>query len=180
LKQAFTLLELVFVIVIIGILAAVIIPKTQRNTVSEARIKLQSDIRYTQHLAMIDDKYNSNNDQWYKNRWRITFNENKYSLLSDTNTSAVDPLDKQKTLSNIDLETNYGVAISLSGGYLNESTISFDNNGRPHVGDLNSVTSAYDSTQILQTPCVITLSGSSENDQKLTIFPETGYVSYSF
>ena len=59
-KKAFTMLELVFVIVVIGILAAAIIPSTRTNPAQEAAIQLLSDIRYTQHLAMIDDKYGQN------------------------------------------------------------------------------------------------------------------------
>ncbi|MGD9717776.1 MAG: type II secretion system protein, partial [Sulfurimonadaceae bacterium] len=50
-KKAFTMLELVFVIVVIGILAAVIIPRMDRDNASEAAIELQSQIRYAQHLA---------------------------------------------------------------------------------------------------------------------------------
>ena len=71
-KKAFTLLELVFVIVVIGILAAVIIPKTKTNPVEEAAIQLVSHIRYTQHLAMMDDKFNVDN-KWYEERWQIRF-----------------------------------------------------------------------------------------------------------
>jgi len=72
-KKAFTLLELVFVIVVIGILAAMIIPSTRTNPIREAAIQLLSDIRYTQHLAMIDDKYDTNDAGWYHERWQINF-----------------------------------------------------------------------------------------------------------
>ena len=92
-KKAFTLLELVFVIVIIGILAAVIIPRTDRNSLHEAAIQLVSHIKYTQHLAMIDDKYDGTglDDEWYKTRWQIFFaNTNasddkwSYAIFSDS------------------------------------------------------------------------------------------------
>ena len=58
-KKAFTMLELVFVIVVAGIIAAVVIPNTKTNPAQEAAIQLLSHIRYTQHLAMVDDKYDS-------------------------------------------------------------------------------------------------------------------------
>ena len=64
--NAFTLIELVFVIVVVGVLAAAIIPRIQTNPVKEAAIQLLSHIRYTQHLAMVDDKYNSNDSAWFK------------------------------------------------------------------------------------------------------------------
>jgi prepilin-type N-terminal cleavage/methylation domain-containing protein len=75
-KKAFTLLELVFVIVVIGILAALILPRTKTNPVQEAAVQVLSHIRYTQHLAMVDDKYNANDADWYKERWQILFSSN--------------------------------------------------------------------------------------------------------
>jgi len=78
-KKAFTLLELVFIIVVVGILAAVIIPNTRRDTLREAAIQLVSHIRYTQHLAMVDDKFNVNDANWYKKRWQIIFGSSTYT-----------------------------------------------------------------------------------------------------
>jgi len=91
-KKAFTLLELVFVIVIIGIVAAVMIPRTKTHPVKEAAVQLLSDIRYTQHLAMTDDKFDASDVNWYKKRWQIVFgsdsnaNDHKvaYTIFSDT------------------------------------------------------------------------------------------------
>lgn len=89
-KKAFTMLELVFVIVIIGILAATIIPNTRTNPLQEAALQIVSDIRYTQHLAMVDDKFNINDVNWFKKRWQILFSRNggsggamAYTIFSD-------------------------------------------------------------------------------------------------
>ena len=78
-KKAFTMIELVFVIVVIGILAAAIIPSTRTNPLQEAAIQLVSHIRYTQHLAMLDDTYNRNDASWYKGRWQLVFSDSTYS-----------------------------------------------------------------------------------------------------
>ena len=67
------MIELVFVIVVIGILAAIIIPNTRTNPLQEAAIQLVSHIRYTQHLAMVDDKFDASDANWYKKRWQIAF-----------------------------------------------------------------------------------------------------------
>ena len=90
-KKAFTLLELVFVIVIIGILAALIIPSTRTNPVQEAAIQLVNHIRYTQHLAMVDDRFDMADSGWHKELWQIRFtngtgtsnNKPAYVIFSD-------------------------------------------------------------------------------------------------
>lgn len=90
-KKAFTMLELIFVIVIVGILSFMAASSFQRNTLREAADQLVSHIRYTQHLAMMDDKFNPNENDWYKRRWQIFFsngndtqNQWSYTIFSDT------------------------------------------------------------------------------------------------
>lgn len=91
-KKSFTLIELVFVIAVIGILAAYIIPSTRTNPLQQAAIQLVSHIRYTQHLAMIDDKFGVS-AKWYEERWQIRFTLGSqgsdykiaYAIFSDSN-----------------------------------------------------------------------------------------------
>ena len=51
----------------------------------DATMQLVSHIRYTQHLALIDDTYDSNridsvlNVIWYKDRWQLVFSSSEYS-----------------------------------------------------------------------------------------------------
>jgi prepilin-type N-terminal cleavage/methylation domain-containing protein len=176
-KKAFTLLELVFVIVVIGILSAIIIPRIDSNSVPQAAIQLKDHIRYTQHLAMVNDKFDAANPTWYRNRWQIKFTGNQYSIVSDNNTVfAKDPLTSTKNLQNLDLNSKYGVTVAFSGSCGANAIISFDHLGRPLVGDLSATTKAYDATKLMTATCVITLSNGSEADQNLTIIPETGYV----
>ncbi len=104
-RVAFSIIELIFVIVIIGILSAIMIPKMGRDSLSEAVIQLASHIRYTQHLAMVNDKYipsvvlseysgataTRNAEEWYKGRWQLAFHKKtvgsdykwSYSIFSD-------------------------------------------------------------------------------------------------
>ena len=78
-KRAFTMIELIFVIVVVGILAAIMIPKLNRNASREAANQILTHIRYTQHLTMQDDKYenfiSNQSKPWFKLRWGITFNK---------------------------------------------------------------------------------------------------------
>lgn len=98
-KKAFTMMELIFVIVVIGILAAVVIPRTGSNKLREAAIQVVSHIRYTQHLAMVDDKFNANDSNWHKRRWQLLFGTSAthtngkvaYSIFSDSLTFSGNP-----------------------------------------------------------------------------------------
>ena len=84
-KKAFTLVELIFVVVVIGILAFSLWPKKQPIQALAAARQIVAHIRYTQHLALNDDKFathtytdkdgnaNSIAKDWYKRLWRITF-----------------------------------------------------------------------------------------------------------
>ena len=81
-KKAFTLVELIFVVVVIGILAFALWPTKQPTQALEAARQIVAHIRYTQHLALNDDKFATHIDtggtdsiakDWYKRLWRITF-----------------------------------------------------------------------------------------------------------
>ncbi|MDY4154952.1 type II secretion system protein [Campylobacter sp.] len=80
-KKAFTLIELVFVMVVLGILTFALWPKKQPTQALEAARQIVAHIRYTQHLALNDDKFATHTygtgdsiaKDWYKRLWRITF-----------------------------------------------------------------------------------------------------------
>jgi hypothetical protein len=89
------------------------IPNMKSNPLREAAIQVVSHIRYTQHLAMVDDKFDSADASWYKKRWRFSFNNgagtnNKwsYTIWSDTSGSgspdpsevAINPQNRSKRL----------------------------------------------------------------------------------
>ena len=175
-KKAFTMIELVFVIVVIGILAAVIIPNTRTNRLYEAATQLVSHIRYTQHLGMVDDKFDSGNANWHRNRWQIRFTGNQYSIATNGNTVfAKNPMNVDANLSNTDLMAKYSTAVTFTDSCAGTNIIlSFDHLGRPIVGDLSANTTAYTS-QLINTACTITLSSNDEN-VSIKVEPETGYA----
>ncbi|MBN2965053.1 type II/IV secretion system protein [Sulfurospirillum sp. T05] len=84
------MLELVFVIVVIGIISVVALPRMSDNNLRTAADQVVSHIRYTQHLAMQDDKFDPGDLEWFKGSWTIRFYEN----LSFTNTAC--PKDRDK------------------------------------------------------------------------------------
>jgi prepilin-type N-terminal cleavage/methylation domain-containing protein len=104
-RKAFTMIELIVVIVVIAILAASAIPRFKRDTRVEAINHMLTMIRYTQNLALHDNKHDSNNTAWQTSFWRFNLNNcsNKsgiyYQIGTDTNyngaianeESAIDP-----------------------------------------------------------------------------------------
>lgn len=73
LRTGFTMIELVMAIVVLGILAAMAMPKLDRDIKQEAADNILSHIRYTQHLALTDNKHIFNNAKWQQRFWRIVF-----------------------------------------------------------------------------------------------------------
>ena len=86
-KSAFTMLEVIFVIVVIGIISAIFIPKFGQNKLSQAANQVISHIRYTQHLALMEDKYDVNDPHWFLERWTMRFKKDLvYSTLAPNGT----------------------------------------------------------------------------------------------
>lgn len=89
------MIELVFVIVVLGILAAMAMPRLDRDIRQEAGDNILSAIRYTQHLALMDNKSNINVSpavNWQKSFWQIRFANNggewQYIIASNNNYDA--------------------------------------------------------------------------------------------
>ncbi len=115
-KKAFTFLEAVIVIIIVAILAVVFSPKYEKENLLQATNQILAHIKYTQHLALIDNKFDPTSSDWYKRRWQIRFFKSSraskdgsskwaYAVFSDSppydgfpsitkNEVAKDPLDK--------------------------------------------------------------------------------------
>ena len=87
-RFAFTMLELVFVIIVIGILAVLAMPSFTSNSLQKAAEQVAEHIQYTQHLAMIDDKFDPNDQLWFRENWQIEFTSTAsnvwYKIYCDT------------------------------------------------------------------------------------------------
>ena len=88
-RRAFTMIEGVMAIVVIGILAALSLPRLDRDLKQEAADNVLSAIRYTQHLALADDQQSFNNPKWQQKFWHIYFGtcngKTYYAIGSDEN-----------------------------------------------------------------------------------------------
>ena len=186
------MLELVFVIVVIGILAAAIIPRFERDTLYEATEQLQSHIKYTQHLAMTDNVYQDDVPTWFYERWKIDFsNANQYVISKgmsgtsffDNNDTARDPLTGDDmdgtTIDAYDLNDKYNVTITFPAGETDD-VLAFDHLGRPHTLDSTGGEPASSVASIRNTDYVITLTASNGDQATITVTAETGYTFITF
>lgn len=108
-RTAFTMLELIMVIVVLGILASLAMPRLERETRQEAADQILSAIRYTQHLALVDHKHLFDNKNWQRRFWRIRFgtcvaaDETRYYAIgSDDDASGSDNAEFSRTEAAID------------------------------------------------------------------------------
>lgn len=174
-KKAFTLLELVFVIVIAGILAFVLIPKSSDTKLLESANQLISHIRYAQQLALNNDQFDPNDENWYKKMWRIEFENNgTYKVWrgneAQSNKIAPDPANPGQKLKDVQLKRG----IVAKG-----KKVIFDELGR--VYSEQAANKSYEH-KIEQNTTIKLCKGSASSDCigteriELSIEPETGYI----
>jgi len=202
--KAFTMIELIMVIIVLGILASLAMPRLERDLRQEAADSILSDIRYTQHLALMDDMHEFDNPQWQRKFWRIGFescagNSGIYEYIGsdsnmmggiNNNESATDPQNGKKmiwsgancsnggdnnTSANIFISKKYSVtAVAWGGSCINSQYIGFDHLGRMHQVFTGSTQPNYSS--YLATQCIITFTLENGDTFSINIAPETGYA----
>jgi prepilin-type N-terminal cleavage/methylation domain-containing protein len=167
-KSAFTLIELVFVIIILGILASIAMERNDRDLKQEAIDTVISQIQLAQHLALNDNKHRiDNNPNWQRSYWRFEYRKcvgvdylstrvgSDINMLGgiDKSESAIDPSNGKYIYTSGDCENlasdespsvsmlrKAGVTtITRAGGCSGTGKyIAFDYLGRPHHGHYNS------------------------------------------
>jgi type II secretory pathway pseudopilin PulG len=136
-RPSFTVLELIIVIIILGILAYTLTFKFSSNKLQAAADKLINDIRYTQSLALKEDKYQpfpkddsiieqNRSKYWFKQWWQLKFKISSgsylYSIFSDSPASDTDIFNLQPSVEELainPLTTKYASSIGSSSTYSN-------------------------------------------------------------
>jgi len=199
-QAAFTMLELVMAIIVLGVLSALAIPRIERDVKQEAADSILADIRYTQLLALADNKQRQDNSHWQRAFWRIGFgnclaggyagtceyigSDADLQGAIDNNESATDPSTGLKmtqggaistTSKRVFLTKNFGItAVNFGGSCNGAQYIGFDYLGRLHQGYTGSNVPNYGS--YLNAPCTISFTRADGDNFSITIQPETGYA----
>lgn len=115
-RRGFTVIEIIFVVTIVAILIGIAAPRLlQKDDLSLAADQVINHIRYTQHLALMEDRFDPNNNLWFREGWQIAFHRNTgsngkwaYSVFVDQNGNrnpnvslnelASHPLDRNKLM----------------------------------------------------------------------------------
>lgn len=146
-QAAFTMLELVFVIVVLGILAAMALPRLDRDIRQEAADNILSSIRYTRLMALTDNKTDPRtntypNGDWQKSLWAMRFTVSTsnpdgtyYTIATDANRNG--SIDKNESA--ID-PANGKYFFNTSGGFANMASDESPNVFIGHKYGINNIT----------------------------------------
>ena len=192
-KSAFTMIELVFVIVVLGILASLAMDRMDRDIKQEASETILSHIRLTQQLALRDNKHRSdNNPQWQRAYWNIQFRtcsngdwsyrvgsniglENGGANAISRDESAINPIDGKYLWSancdnlannespSVHLSKKYGISDIKRTNSCGNGQVAFDYLGRPHT-DTNYANSDFSKIMTQNCNLTFTLSTDQDND----------------
>lgn len=198
-KKSFSLLEIILVITLLAILASFIIPKKQISDLDLASSRVELYLKHTRHLALMDDKFDHTDEEWFRTRWKFKVMKCQkerglyfviYSNMDkgrnvDKSECAKDPLtqkylystnhctDKQDSNKYVQLTRYYGVTdVWMS---CNDTTsfgeIVFGNNGKIY-SKFGKTPDEYE----IKEPCLIELFDKEGNSRSLKVYP-TGYIS---
>ena len=202
-KSAFTLIELVFVIVVLGILASLAMGRMDRDLRQEAASTILSHIRLTQQLALRDNKHRQdNNPLWQRAYWQFGFRRCgtsiAYRIGSDTSLggngvnglanieAALDPIDgkylRTASCSENARDESPSVLITKKYGILNSGVVQSGGCSSRSISfdylgrpHTNSTYNNADFSHIMSTDCnlTFTLSTDQDNDGNDDVFTIT-------
>lgn len=200
-KKSFSLLELIFSLLLLTLLYSMFIPKNQINKLDEITSKLETYLNYTRYKALVDNKYDEENDLWFKKRWSLKFFRCRssvggiyFSIYSDKNLSghpsSIDSLKDPLTNKNIYssnyctesienskyvlLTKNYNISdIEMSCNSTDSlGQISFGSDGKVY-SRLSNLENEENEYEIKEA-CYIKLIDKKENKKEIVVNPRTG------
>ena len=159
-KRAFTLIELIFIIVLIGIMSGVATSAFKEDRLSLAIYDTLEGIRYAQHMAITEHKFDPKDEgykakggtpdgNFFREHWRIMFfknasNEYGYTVWTDRNRNRTidtgeiskDPLEKEPY--NRNLSQKFEITnITFSGGCADTATTGYGATDNERIGSIS-------------------------------------------
>ncbi len=200
-KKSFSLIEVIFIISLLGIIATYGLPKNNISKIKLAKNQLLLHLKYTRYIAMLDNKYDLEKALWYKQRWNMKFLNCQesiggiyYAIYSDEDMNG--QISKEETLQDpltneyiysyqctkdslydkskfVLLSETYGVDfIDIS---CNETStigqIIFDHDGKVYTKHNENI-EKYE----IKEPCTIKLSNKNNENEIITIYPNSGFI----
>ncbi len=128
--NAFTMIELIVVIVVLGVLAAYSIPRIKRDTRAEAIEHMLTMIRYTQNLALHNSKHKRDDSKWQRGYWRFEIYKCKEGSGLYYRIGTDDDLEGEISKSEAAIDPSNGKKTYWNGSYscLKSSTDAYDRN----------------------------------------------------
>lgn len=165
----FTLLELIVVLILLGILGAVFIPRSANNAIilSTQAEQFAADIRYVQSLAMTQG-WSGVNPRRYYISYTVATAPAQYAMFSVSPIS-VNPIVAVPHPSGSPSPVSLAGQVTLSSSGLGSNLIAFDGLGTPYTDQAAS-------TALSATNATITLTGPAGTARTIQIIPGTGMV----
>ncbi len=202
-KKSFSLLELIFIIVIISIVSIQFLPKNYKSNLSQAANKIIIHLKNTRYQAMLDNKFDDTDNLWFRKRWTLKFLRCSksigglyYVVYSDSNKGGninksetlKDALTQKWLYSNYDCDASYNESkdILLTKEY-GVSKVDVSCNSTSTIGQFSFGYDGKMYTKLstianepykyeLKVPCIITLYDKSDNNISISIEPNTGFI----
>lgn len=204
-KKSLSFLEVIAVIAILGIFYSAVILKLEPKD-TQLEIATQRLILYLKHTriqALIDEKFDSNDDLWHKKRWSLKFLRCKqdvgglyYSIYSDKNRTGQiakdetlkDPLTKKYIYSDNSCEhkedrSQYVLLTKeFNISHVEVSCNDTDSLGQLSFGSYGELYSKLSDTSnkhydyLVKNPCEITLYNDKGDLSVIVVEPYTGFI----
>ncbi len=164
----FTLIELIVVLLLLGILGAVFIPRTRNDAiiVSTQAEQFAADIRYVQSLAMTQGWSGANPRRYYIS-YTVATAPAQYAMYSVSPVS-INPVLAVPHPSGSPSPISLAGEVRMSSSGLGSNLIAFDGLGTPYTDQAAS--------NVLATDATITLAGAGGASRAIQISPGTGMV----
>jgi len=203
-SKSFSLIELIFVIVLVGIISSYFIPKLYTSQLTQAANKIILHLKNTRYQAMLDNKFNHKDEMWFRERWTMKFQRCQksvgglyYVVYSDTNhgghinktETLKDPLTQKWLYSNYDCDASYNESedILISKQY-GVSQVDITCNSTSTIGQISFGYDGVIYTKLgtkssdtykyaLNEKCKIILFDKNNENVTILIEPNTGFIS---